>query len=450
MTRHAAARRRPDSAEAPGGEPSAARGLVRRRRVLLAVVVGCLVCTGAGAGAATLIKSPAQAAAETVAPRPDVLTAPVVRKVLAQSVVTRGKVTASQRAQITAGGSAKDVGRSVVTKVKVKAGETVKAGQVIVEVSGRPIVLLQGAIPAYRDLMPGMTGEDVAQLQSALAAIGYSSGGDTSGVFGTGTEQAVARFYGAIGYESPKSEVAQTPPPRNTGGDAGADGKPAEGGEPATGAESSADAAQGTAKVVSVMPLAEVAFVSSASARADAVAAKVGDEATGTLLSLDSGSLVVNGSVASYEKGLLRPGQSVQILSEATGKQASGTVASIADSPTKAQDGEARQSSETYALRVKPSKALSADFNGADVRLTVVAASSQDKVLAVPTSAISAGADGLTSVTVRSGSQERRVAVRVGMTGDGYVQITPEKPAQITEGEQVVVGVQSPPPAGQS
>ncbi|MFG2600595.1 peptidoglycan-binding protein [Streptomyces sp. NPDC048462] len=449
MTRHAAARRRPDPAEAPGGEPPAARGLVRRRRVLLAVVVGCLVCTGAGAGAATLIKSPAQAAAETVAPRPDVLTAPVVRKVLAQSVVTRGKVTASQRAEITAGGSAKDVGRSVVTKVKVKAGETVKAGQVMVEVSGRPIVLLQGAIPAYRDLMPGMTGQDVAQLQSALAAIGYSSGGDTSGVFGTGTEQAVARFYGAIGYESPKSEVAQTPPPRSTG-DAGAGGKPAEGGEPATGAESTADATQGTVKAVSVMPLAEVAFVSSAPARADAVTAKVGDEATGTLLSLDSGSLVVNGSVASYEKGLLRPGQSVQILSEATGKQASGTVASIADSPTKAQDGEARQSSETYALRVKPSKALSADFNGADVRLTVVAASSQDKVLAVPTSAISSGADGLTSVTVRSGSQERRVAVRVGMTGDGYVQITPEKPARITEGEQVVVGVQSPLPAGQS
>lgn len=436
MTRHAAARRQAVTADASASEPPAARGLVRRRRALLAVVVGCLVCTGAGAGAATLIKSPAQAAAETVAPRPDVLTAPVVRKVLAQSVVTRGKVTASQRVEITAAGSAKDVGRSVVTKVKVKPGQTLKAGQVMVEVSGRPIVLFQGAIPAYRDLTPGMTGEDVSQLQSALAGVGYPSGGDTSGVFGPGTEQAVVRFYRAIGYTPATSEVPQTPPPRNAG-DADA----------AAGA--TADADQGTTKLVSVVPLAEVAFVNSASARADAVEAKVGDDATGTLLSVTSGALVVNGTVASYEKGLIRPGQSVQILSEATGKQAAGTVISVADSPTKAQDGDAQQSSETYALPIKPAMALSADFNGADVRLTIVAASSQDRVLAVPTSAISAGADGLTSVTVRADNQERRVAVRVGMTGDGYVQITPEKPARISEGEQVVVGVQTPVTAGQ-
>lgn len=447
MTRHAVA------------EPPAARGLVRRRRVLLAVVVGCLVCTVAGAGAATFIRSPAQAAAETVAPRPDVLTAPVVRKVLAQSVVTRGKVTASQRVDITAVGAGKDVGRTVVTKVKVRAGQELRAGQVLVEISGRPVVLLQGAVPAYRDLMPGMTGEDVSQLQRALAGVGYPSGGDVPGVFGPGTGQAVTRFYRAIGYAPAVSEVPQASAPRTTadarpGADAeagpGADGGTVPGAGAAPGTGAGAAAGQETTTPVSVVPLAEVAFVSSAPARADTVTAKVGDDASGTLLSVTSGPLVVNGTVASYEKGLVRPGQRVQVLSEVTGEQAAATVVSVADSPTKAQDGDEGQNGETYALRIKSAKKLPADLNGADVRLTIVAASSRDKVLAVPASAISAGADGLTGVTVRTGGREHRVAVRVGMTGDGYVQITPEKPARITEGDLVVVGVRTPAAAGQS
>jgi hypothetical protein len=159
---------------------------------------------------------------------------------------------------------------------------------------------------------------------------------------------------------------------------------------------------------------------------------------------------MIDGSVASYEKGLIRPGQNVQVLSEVTGKQATGTVVSVAKSPTKNQTGDAQQSGDNYAVRIKPSEPLSADFNGADVRLTIVAASSQEKVLAVPTSAISAGADGRTTVTVRADDRESRVAVRIGMTGDGYVQIIPEDSDQIAPGDQVVVGVQAPVASGAS
>ncbi|GAA2977201.1 hypothetical protein JCM13580A_28530 [Streptomyces drozdowiczii] len=402
--------------------------LALRRRTLLAVVLACLLCTGAGAGAATLLKSPAQAAAETVAPPPDVLTAPVVRKVLAQSVVTRGKVTASQHVEITATGTPAGVGRAVVTKVKAEPGATLKAGQVLLEVSGRPVVLLQGAMPAYRDLMRGASGEDVTQLRKALAGIGYPSHGDAPGEFGAATEQAVTRFYRARGYAPPTSSgngngngTGNGTADKNTGTGTGTAG----GGRPP------------------MVPLSEVAYVDSPTARADTVTAQVGDDANGALLSVTSGALVVNGSVASYEKGLIRPGQSVEILYEATGASASGTVASVSDRPAKARDGESAQSGEAYALRVKSAKALPEEFNGADVRLTVVAASSRDEVLAVPASAVSAGADGLTSVTVRSGGRERRVAVRVGMTGDGFVQITPQEPAAVAEGDQVVVGVQT-------
>ncbi|MEU0103569.1 peptidoglycan-binding protein [Streptomyces sp. NPDC006267] len=379
-----------------------------------------------------LIKSPAQVAAETAAPAPDVLTAPVVQKVLAQSVVTRGKVTASQRTEIAITGTPKDAGRSVVTKVVAEPGQMPRFGQVLVEVSGRPIFILQGRLPAYRDLMRGKSGPDVSQLQRALAGIGYPSSGDTPGVFGPGTEQAVVRFYRAIGYTpvTLESEVPDQPqgvqdPPRKQ--------------EPE-------DRLTGRSSVV---PLSEVAFIGSSTPRIDVVGARVGSEAEGTLLSVTSGTLMIDGSVASYEKGLVRAGQRVQILAEATGRQATGTVTAVAKVPTKAQEGEPEQNGETYAVRIKPSKNLPADFNGADVRLTIVAASSEGKVLAVPSSAISAGADGLTAVTVRTGSKERRIAVQVGMTGDGYVQVTPEGSEPLVQGDRVVVGIQPLVTAGQ-
>jgi multidrug efflux pump subunit AcrA (membrane-fusion protein) len=70
----------------------------------------------------------------------------------------------------------------------------------------------------------------------------------------------------------------------------------------------------------------------------------------------------------------------------------------------------------------------------------VVAATTRAKVLIVPVAAVSAGADGKTAVTVvvADGSR-RRVEVRPGASGDGYVQVTPIG-AALRPGDQVVVG----------
>jgi len=40
-------------------------------------------------------------------------------------------------------------------------------------VSGRPALVLQGAVPAYRDITPGAVGDDVRQLQAALGRLGF-------------------------------------------------------------------------------------------------------------------------------------------------------------------------------------------------------------------------------------------------------------------------------------
>jgi hypothetical protein len=54
-------------------------------------------------------------------------------------------------------------------------GQVVRQGRVLYRVSGRPVVLLYGPVPAYRNLSYGMTGRDVAELNAALVALGCAT-----------------------------------------------------------------------------------------------------------------------------------------------------------------------------------------------------------------------------------------------------------------------------------
>lgn len=56
-----------------------------------------------------------------------------------------------------------------------QVGRTLLQGQVAYRVSGAPVVLLYGNVPAYRDLSEGLTGPDVTQLNQALLALGYAT-----------------------------------------------------------------------------------------------------------------------------------------------------------------------------------------------------------------------------------------------------------------------------------
>src|SRR5690348_9102964 len=92
---------------------------------------------------------------------------------------------------------------AVVTAVRTAVGQAVQPGNVPLEVSGRPLIALPGATPAYRDLRPDDDGTDVGQLQAALRSLGYYRGDDPAGHFGPGTKQAVSRLYAATGYDTP-------------------------------------------------------------------------------------------------------------------------------------------------------------------------------------------------------------------------------------------------------
>lgn len=411
---------------------SARSRLARRRRALTVVITSTVLVGCAGVGATAVIKSPAQVVAETTAPPPDVLTAEVEHRVLSETLVTRGTVTASQTVEVSPGApSGPEVSRAVITKMMVESGDEPDFGQVLAEVSGRPVFVLEGPLPAYRDLRPGSRGEDVVQLQRALTALGHPVD-DATGVFGVGTERAVTTFYRSIGYEPVPAPAWPAPgtedpaPSSDRPGD-GPDGKAESGGR--------AEPAGVT------VPASEVVYLDSLPARVEMAEARVGGEAGGRLMTLSAGALRVQGAVAAHEREMIRPDQTVRIFSEVTGKEATGKVVGVTKSLGAAGGEEGQAPSEEHMVEVRPDKPLARDFAGQNVRLTIAAASSDGEVTVVPASAISAGADGRTTLTIREPSgKHRRVEVRPGMTGDGYVQVTPVGSGRLAAGEKAVVG----------
>ena len=79
------------------------------------------------------------------------------------------------------------------------AGGVVRRGQALFAVSGQPVTLLYGPVPAWREFGPGMTsGPDVRELQRNLAALGFDPG-TADGQFGWSTQAAVERWQQARG-----------------------------------------------------------------------------------------------------------------------------------------------------------------------------------------------------------------------------------------------------------
>ena len=85
-----------------------------------------------------------------------------------------------------------------------RVGRTLHQGQVIYRVSGSPVVLLYGPVPAYRDLSVGLTGADVTELNTGLVKLGYTTAaalGPRSGwaYYGTETAYAVGLLQAKLG-----------------------------------------------------------------------------------------------------------------------------------------------------------------------------------------------------------------------------------------------------------
>ena len=173
------------------------------KRGLSVGVVVLLVAASAGTGwwFGRSIRSPAQIAAEAEPPDPSLITVTVERTELSANVITRADVGYDDPAILSLGGSLGGVSGNLVVTAAPRRGDDLAEGETAIEIAGRPVFLLEGPIPVFRDMRPGAVGPDVMQLEQSLTRLGFFDG-EADQVWDENTETAVETWYQARGYQA--------------------------------------------------------------------------------------------------------------------------------------------------------------------------------------------------------------------------------------------------------
>jgi peptidoglycan hydrolase-like protein with peptidoglycan-binding domain len=171
----------------------------KRIRILAIVLGGVAVCLVLGLAVGSQIESPADAAARTAPPAPSPILVPVEQRVLSSTVITRGTGRFGLPIPISLAPSALKPNQTLITTLPLR-NAAIEEGGVLLTASGRPVFALAGTTPAFRDLAPGTSGDDVRQLEAALARLGFDPGA-VDAHYDARTASAVAKFYRARGYE---------------------------------------------------------------------------------------------------------------------------------------------------------------------------------------------------------------------------------------------------------
>lgn len=165
------------------------------------VVAVVVLAAGLGWFFGSQIRSPAEVAAEAEPPPASNITVEVVSAELSADVIARGDIVYDEPVQVNLSGSFAEQPERLIVTQAVEQGADLAEGDLVVEVVGRPVFLLVGEIPMYRDLRPGSSGDDVLQLEEALGRLGFLEGTpDDSWDDETGA--AVAAWYESAGYRA--------------------------------------------------------------------------------------------------------------------------------------------------------------------------------------------------------------------------------------------------------
>lgn len=184
------------------GDADEPRGKARLLIPLSVLLILALVSFFIG----TRFQSPRQAASKAAEPDASWITANVSYGILTERIVTRGSLVADGSLKINAPSSVS--GTKVVTKLGPKVNSTAKEGDLLLAVSGRPILLCGGLLPVYRAMQPTDTGDDIKQLQSCLRRLGYDVA--VNGTFDLATSIAVNQFYEKNGFQASRSTVTDS------------------------------------------------------------------------------------------------------------------------------------------------------------------------------------------------------------------------------------------------
>lgn len=287
------------------------------------------------------------------------------------------------------------VARAIVTATPISVGHRLTAGAVIIELSGRPLFVLPGARPSYRDLSTGDSGADVTQLQKGLRAAGYPT--QVTGTFDSQTGSSVSAMYAKHGYTA-----------------AGTRAKP-------------------------VVPAAEIGYVPVLPAILSQVPVVVGDDPSGkalTVIPADHATAV--GQLSPADSASAPTGTPVVMRCGST------SVSGVLGRPLPAaapDPSSPTPPATTVNRRIDNNKTvLSASLVGAVCTGTATVQVVATPVLVAPVSALYTTADGSVVHAIVGGS-EVAIHVDVGRSAGGWVELRAPD-ARLKAGTKVEIGQQ--------
>ncbi len=137
-------------------------------------------------------------------------------------------------------------------------------------------------------------------------------------------------------------------------------------------------------------------------------------------MTVSNSRLAIDSSLSPNDAKLVRPGATVKIEEPDLGVSATGIVTQVADRP-----GTHKVDPGRVYVSITP-RTAPAQLVGASVKLTIAVKSTEQKVLTVPVTALSVGADGDARVQVQTpGGGSQYVKVTPGLAAQGLVEIRP-------------------------
>jgi len=288
-------------------------------------------------------------------------TTTVTRQTLVQAVTLTGRLGYGDPVPLTSAAT------GTVTWLPA-SGTLVKRGGVLLRADDRPVVLLYGAIPSYRDLAEPAKGADVRQLKRNLAALGYR-GFTLDEDFSAATTAAVKRWQHDL--DLPETGLVER---------------------------------------------GRVVYASTA-VRIAKQLVRLGASAAGDVLSYTGSTRVVTVPADAGEADWATAGTSVTVTLP-SGTQIGGTVTAKIQAPSTSED---HPTGDVITIAVADQAALGQQQEG-EVGVRYVAKERKD-VLTVPVPALLALAEGGYGLEIVDGTGRRVVAVTVGLFADGRVEV---------------------------
>ncbi|MGW5577163.1 peptidoglycan-binding protein [Micromonospora chokoriensis] len=362
-------------------------GTVRRA---IRIMLWCLVTAAVAGGVTAAALGLRWTQGDPQRPRAEAATtATVTRQTLTDAIEVDGKVAYGTAMPLVSRA------QGIVTWLP-RVGTVLGRGDPVLRADDRPVVLLFGNLPMYRELKVGVEGSDVRQLESNLRALDYFYGTPNE-KFDKATEVAVKRWQKRL--------------------------KVTESGIVGAGA---------------VIYTPEQLRVAAASLR-------VGAPATGDVLTVTTTKQVVTATVKEKQAGLAKAGNTVTVHLPG-GRTTKGTVAGAANAATAAgaqgsapaggeitAPPEGGQGGETVVVSIADQAALK-NHSGADVQVRYVVATRAD-VLTVPVTALLALAEGGFGLEIQEGATTRILTVKTGLAAQGRIEVSG---AGIDQGTTVV------------